>query len=45
MVRATPVVGHEDANEDDVLGANDPHVPKVLQHLRHPHAKHSQSPK
>ena len=44
MVKATLVFEHEDPDESDVLGANDPHDPKVLQHLRHLHAKHLQSP-
>ena len=30
--KTTPVLGDEDSNEDDVIGANGPHYPKVLQH-------------
>ena len=44
LAQANLVLGDEDLNEDDILGAKDPHDPKVLQYLRHPHAKHSKSP-
>ena len=33
-----------DPSDDDVRSQRPPHDPKVLQHLRHPHAKHSKSP-
>ena len=44
LVKATLVLADGGPSEDDARSQRPLHDPEVLQHLRHPHAKHSKSP-